>query len=105
MIIIAGLSELEKLRSYPAQLIKDVSMTAVIQCRARGCQMDVSDRGGFCCIVEDKDDVHTLLCDWQIDIISDIAELSVRIEGFTKKLFVLDSDCCMTVYYDQDLIN
>lgn len=105
MIIIGKPTDLEKIVSYPMGLIKDVSETVSILCRAYGYQRDIyKDLGGFCFIAEDKADVRFLLDNWNVDLVKDTAELSCLICSYTKKLFVLSSDYCIMVYYRSDII-
>ena len=105
MIIIGKPSDLDKLYSFPMELIKDVSVTVSILCEAYGYQRDiVKDLGGFCFIAEDKADVRFLLDNWKIDLVNDTAELSSEIEGYIKKLFILSSDYCIMTYYSSDII-
>ena len=105
MIIIGKPTDLEKIVSYPMGLIKDVSETVSILCRAYGYQRDIyKDLGGFCCIVEDKNDIQGLLDEWKIDLLYDTAEFSSEIEGYIKKLFILSSDYCIMTYYSSDII-
>lgn len=105
MIIIGKPSDLDKLYSFPMELIKDVSVTVSILCEAYGYQRDiVKDLGGFCYIVEDKEDIKNLLDTWKIDLLNDMAELSSKIGSYTKKLFILSSDYCIMVYYRSDII-
>lgn len=105
MIIIGKPSDLDKLYSFPMELIKDVSVTVSILCEAYGYQRDiVKDLGGFCYIAEDKEDIKNLLDTWKIDLLNDTAELSGKIGSYTKKLFILSSDYCIMVYCRSDLV-
>lgn len=105
MIIISTLKEIPKADYLPVSVKTDISQTVAIIDSAYGCDRDIfKDLGGFCCVISTKSDVKYLLDKWNIDIVNDICEMTLKIDEYIKKLFILNSDYCIITYINKNLI-
>ena len=56
-------------------------------------------------IFENEDDIKFLLDRWNVDILNDISEVTLEIDGYIKKLFIISSDYAIVAYIKASLID
>ena len=103
MLVITNTDDIEKAEFIPKDVQFDILQSVYILDSAYGKGRDIfKDLGGFCCIIQNDNDIQYLKRNWNIDIYNDISELSVKINGYTKRLFILSSDYCIVSYIKID---
>lgn len=88
MIILTKINQLDNINTIIDKLKADISQSISILNTAYGVDRDVyNDLGGFCCIVSKEEDIKFLLDRWNVDILNDISEVTLEIDGYIKKAF------------------
>ena len=106
MIILTKIDQLDNIDTITDKLKADISQSISILNTAYGVDRDVyNDLGGFCCIVSNEDDIKFLLDRWNVDIFNDISEVTLEIDGYIKKLFIISSDYAIVAYIKASLID
>ena len=106
MIILTKINQLDNIDTITDKLKADISQSISILNTAYGVDRDVyNDLGGFCCIVSNEDDIKLLLDRWNADILNDISEVTLEIDGYIKKLFIISSDYAIVTYIKASLID
>ena len=106
MTILTKINQLDNIDTITDRLKSDISQSISILNTAYGVGRDVyNDLGGFCCIVSNEEDIELLLDKWHIDILNDISEVTLEIDGYTKKLFIISSDYAIVAYIKASLID
>ena len=105
MIILTKINQLDNIDTITDKLKADISQSISILNTAYGVDRDVyNDLGGFC-IVSNEDDIKFLLDRWNVDILNDISEVTLEIDGYIKKLFIISSDYAIVAYIKASLID
>ena len=102
MICIKNAGELHRAEGLPDAVRADIAATVHILESSYGADRDmIADLGGFVGIVSD---FQKLLSDWHIDVRSDVCESCTVIEGYVKKLFILNPDYAVVLYIKEGLL-
>lgn len=105
MTILTKINQLDNIDTITDRLKSDISQSISILNTAYGVDRDVyNDLGGFCCIVS-KEDIKFLLDRWNVDILNDISEVTLEIDGYIKKLFIISSDYAIVAYIKTSLLD
>ena len=106
MIILTKINQLDNIDTITDKLKADISQSISILNTAYGVDRDVyNDLGGLCCIVSNEDDTKLLLDRWNVDILNDISEVTLEIDGYIKKLFIISSDYAIVAYIKTSLLD
>ena len=106
MTILTKINQLDNIDTITDRLKSDISQSISILNTAYGIDRDVyNDLGGFCCIVSNEENIKLLLDKWHIDILNDISEVTLEIDGYIKKLFIISSDYAIVAYIKASLID
>lgn len=106
MQIIGKTSEIKLAENLPPEVKADIVQTLYILDSAYGKDRNIiKDMGGFCCIISNAEDIKLLLDNWHIDIVNDISEVTVNIDGYIKKLFIVSSDYAIVTFIKSNLID
>lgn len=106
MTILTKINQLDNIDTITDRLKSDISQSISILNTAYGIDRDVyNDLGGFCCIVSNEENIKLLLDKWHIDILNDISEVTLEIDGYIKKLFIISSDYAIVAYVKASLID
>lgn len=106
MTILTKINQLDNIDTITYRLKSDISQSISILNTAYGVDRDVyNDFGGFCCIVSNEDDIKFLLDRWNVDILNDISEVTLEIDGYIKKLFIISSDYAIVAYIKTSLLD
>ena len=105
MICIGTAKELSKADGLPDAVRADIAATVGILDSCYGADRDmIRDLGGFVGIVGTVGDFQKLFSEWHIDVRSDVCELSMIIDGYVKKLFILNPDFAVILYIKEELL-
>ena len=105
MICIKNAGELHRAEGLPDAVRADIAATVHILDSCYGADRDmIADLGGFVGIVGIVSDFQKLLSDWHIDVRSDMCESCTVIEGYVKKLFILNPDYAVVLYIKEGLL-
>lgn len=105
MICIGTTKELPKAEGLPDAVRADIAATVGILDSCYGADRDmIKDLGGFVGIVGTVGDFQKLFSEWHIDVRSDACELSMIIDGYVKKLFILNPDFAVILYIKEELL-
>lgn len=106
MTILTKINQLDNIDTITYRMKSDISQSISILNTAYGVDRDVyNDLGGFCYIVSNEDDIKFLLDRWNVDILNDISEVTLEIDGYIKKLFIIGSDYAIVAYIKTSLLD
>ena len=105
MICIINAGELHRAEGLPDAVRADIAATVHILDSCYGADRDmIRDLGGFVGIVGTVGDFQKLFSEWNIDVRSDVCELSMIIDRYVKKLFILNPDFAVILYIKEELL-
>ena len=105
MVCIGTSKELYKARGLPEAVRADIAEMVNILDTCYGEDRDMTaDLGGFVGIVGTVGIFEELLSRWHIDVRRDVCEYSIRIDGYIKKMFILNPDYVILLYIKEGLL-
>lgn len=105
MICITTAKDLHKAEFLPKRVYADIAAAVGILDHCYGADRDMRrDLGGFVGIVGTCGDFEKLISEWHIDLRSDACEFSMAVEGYVKKLFIINPDYAIMLYVKEELL-